>query len=155
MSDDKNIMIQRDSENRASADFRSVERLLESVFGETPVFGLRNRNSGAGFGWAPAVDIRETDAELVVYAAMPGLAKEDVNLEVKENTLVLSGRMRPLGSDEDSWIRRELPRGEFYRAFVLPADVRAAKVTAAMRDGVLEIRLPKAEEARPRKIAIG
>jgi HSP20 family protein len=153
MSSDKNVMLSRDSENRASADFRSIDKLLESVFGETPVFGLRQ--SGAGLGWAPAVDIRETDAELIVYAAMPGLSKEDVNLEVKDNALVLSGRMKPLGSDEDSWVRRELPRGEFYRAFSLPSDVRAAKVSATMRDGVLEIRLPKADEARPRKIAIG
>jgi HSP20 family protein len=155
MSDDKNVMLFRDSENRASADFRSVQRLLESVFGETPVFGFRTAPGQEGLGWTPAVDIRETENELVVYAATPGLSKEDVSLEVKDNTLVLSGRMKGRGSDEDSWVRRELPRGEFYRAFSLPADVKADKVSAAMRDGILEIRLPKAEEARPRRISIG
>lgn len=155
MSDEKYALLARDSENRASADFRSIDRLLESVFGDSPAFGLRRQSQGAGMGWAPAVDIRETDTELVVYAALPGLSKEDVTLEVKDHALVLSGRMKPLGSDEDSWVRRELPRGEFYRAFDLPSDVQAGKVTATMRDGVLEIRLPKLEEARPRKIAIG
>lgn len=154
MSDDTNVTL-RDSENRASADLRSIDNLLEAVFRETPVFGLRRVGAGAGMAWAPAVDIRETENELIVYAAMPGLAKEDVTVELKDATLTLSGRMKPLGSEEDSWVRRELPRGEFHRAFSLPADVRTGKATATMRDGVLEIRLPKAEEARPRKIAIG
>lgn len=151
---DKNVMLYRDAENRASPEFRSLDRLFESVFGESPLFGVRHLRTDAGLGWAPAVDIRETDAELIVYAAMPGLDKKDVGLELKDNTLVLSGRMKPLGSDEDSWIRRELPRGEFYRAFSLPADVQADKVKASMKNGVLEIRLPKAEEARPRKVEI-
>lgn len=149
---DKNIMLARDEENRA-ADFRSLDKLFESVFGETPFFGVR-RAHAAGLNWAPAVDIRETDADLVVYAALPGLSKGDVSLEVKDNTLTLTGRMRTLGSEEDAWVRRELPRGEFYRAFSLPADVQADKVRASMKDGVLEIRLPKAEEAKPRKVEI-
>lgn len=141
MYDDKTTLIVRDPEN-------TLDRLLESVFG-----ARRQRHEGA-LGWAPAVDVRETDAELIVYAAVPGLEKEDVNLEVKDNTLVLSGRMKPLGSDEDCWVRRELPRGDFYRAFHLSADVQVGKVKAAMKSGVLEIRLPKAEEAKPRKVAI-
>jgi HSP20 family protein len=153
MSDNKNVLLYRDSENRPAADYRSVDRLLETVFGETPFFGLRH--TGAGTGWMPAVDIRETDNELVVYAALPGLSKDEISLEVKDNALVISGRMKPLGSDEDSWVRRELPRGEFYRAFSLPSDVVASKVSATMRDGVLEVRLPKAEEAKPRRISIG
>lgn len=152
MSDDKYAMLARDAEGRADHAF---DRVLESLLGDSPLFGLRRLQAGAGLGWAPAVDIRETDNELVVYAALPGLAKDDVTLEVKEHTLVLSGRMKPLGSDEDSWLRRELPRGEFLRAFSLPADVNAEKVTAAMREGILEVRLPKVEEAKPRKIAIG
>jgi HSP20 family protein len=151
MSDDKNTLLVRDGDCRAS-DLRSLDRLFAGVFGESPFFG--RRTTEAGFGWAPAVDIRETDAELIVYAAVPGLNKEDVSLEVKDNTLILTGRMKPLGSDEDTWVRRELPRGEFYRAFHLSADVQVGKVKASMHNGVLEIRLPKAEEARPRKIEI-
>jgi HSP20 family protein len=153
MNDNKNVLLARDAENRPAADYRAVDRLLETVFGESPFYGLRHL--GAGTAWMPAVDIRETDNELVVYAAMPGLSKEEVHLEVKDNALVISGRMKPLGSDEDSWVRRELPRGEFYRAFSLPADIVASKVSATMRDGVLEVRLPKAEEAKPRRISIG
>jgi HSP20 family protein len=146
----ENAMLVRD-ENRDA--FRSLDRLFESVFGDAPVFRLHRQ--AAGFGWAPSIDIRETENELVVYAAVPGLNKEDVNLEVKDNVLALSGKMKPLGSDEDSWVRRELPRGEFFRAFHLPADVQVGKVSAQMKNGILEIRLPKAEEAKPRRITIG
>ncbi len=151
MKDNETALLVRDgAETRA--DLRSLDRLFESMFGETPFFGAR-RFAG-GLDWTPAVDVRETDNELVVYAALPGLTKEDISLEVKDNTLVLTGKMKPLGSDEDAWVRRELPRGEFYRAFHLSADVQVSKVKASMRDGILEVRLPKAEEARPRKIEI-
>lgn len=154
MSDDRNAMMLRDSENRTSAELRSLDRLFESVFGQSPLFGFRHMRSDVGLGWSPAIDIRETDNELIVYAALPGLSKEDVTVEVKDNTLILSGKMKALGSEEDSWIRREFPRGEFYRAFSLSADVQVGRVSASMKNGVLEIRLPKAEEARPRKIVI-
>lgn len=151
MSNTKNAMLVRDQER---APERNIDRLFESVFGESPFFGLRHTRYEGGVGWAPAVDIRETDTELIVYAALPGMSKEDVSLEVKDSTLVLSGRMKALGSDEDSWVRRELPRGEFLRAFTLPADVQPGKVTASMKNGVLEVHMPKHEEAKPRKIAI-
>lgn len=152
MSND-NSMLVRSGESHAP-EFRALDKLFESVFGETPVLRLRQWGGSSGFDWTPSVDIRETDNELVVYAALPGLNKEDITLEMKDNVLAIGGKMKTFGSEEDSWIRRELPRGEFYRAFHLPADVQIGKVTAAMRNGVLEIRLPKAEEARPRKIAI-
>jgi HSP20 family protein len=146
---DENAMLVRPGETQTS-----LERLFESVFGDSAAFRLRHPRSEAGFDWAPPVDIRETDNELVVYASLPGLNKEDVTLEVRDNVLTLSGKMKAFGSQEESWIRREMPRGEFYRAFHLPADVQVGKVKASMRSGVLEIRLPKAEEARPHKIAI-
>lgn len=154
MSNDKHVMVTRDSENRTPAEHRGIDRILESFFADSPLFGLRRLQTDAAFGWAPAVDIRETDNDLVVYAALPGLTKKDVSLEVRQNTLVISGRMKALGSEEDCWVRRELPRGEFYRAFTLPADVVAGKVTASMSDGVLEVRLPKVEEAKPRRVEI-
>lgn len=147
----KNVLLAR-GEDRLSSDFRSLDKLFESVFGETPFFGLRHAYSAGG--WCPAVDIRETDAELIVYAALPGLTKEDVTLEIKDNALVLSGSLKTRGSEEDVWVRRELPRGEFYRAFSLPADVQPDKAKAAMKDGILEVRLPKVEEAKPRKVEI-
>ena len=133
---DENELVVRD----AATDFHSIDRLLDSVF--------------HGTRWAPAVDILESDSEVKVFAALPGLAKSDVNVELKENTLVISGRAAAPQDEKAVWARRELPRGEFVRAFTLPADVQSGKITATMKDGVLEIRMPKVEEAKPRKIAI-
>jgi HSP20 family protein len=146
MNDDKTTLLVRGD---AGADLRNFDRLFETLFGQ------RRACEPNGLAWAPAVDVRETDAELVLYAALPGLNKEDIALEVQDNTLVLSGKMKPLGSEEDTWVRRELPRGDFHRAFHLSADVQVGKVQATMKNGVLEIRLPKAEEAKPRRVAIG
>lgn len=150
MNNEQNAVLVRESENRA-ADLRYLDRLFESVFGESP---LCRAQGALSLGWTPAVDIRETGTELVISAALPGLTKQDVNLEIKENTLVISGTLKAEAAEQDSWVRRELPRGEFYRAFSLPADAQTGKAKASMANGVLEIRLPKAEESKPRRISI-
>ena|SRR5579883_1995464 len=103
--------------------------------------------------WAPDVDIRETDDELTLYCDLPGVEKADVQVEVRDNTLVLSGQ-RKAHKEEDGWLRREAFSGAFYRAFSLPAEVEAGKVSATMANGVLEIRLPKAEQAKPHRVTI-
>lgn len=105
-------------------------------------------------GWTPPVDIRETNDELIVHAGLLGVKKDDCKVEVKDNTLILSGeRKEPAGGEED-WLRRELPYGPFYRAFSLPAEVKSEQVKASYCEGVLEIRLPKSEAAKSRTIAI-
>jgi HSP20 family protein len=102
--------------------------------------------------WAPAVDIRETEDEITMHVDLPGLEKQDVQVEVKDNTLVVAGQRK--AAKEDGWLRCETPRGAFYRAFSLPAEIQAAKVRAAMVNGVLELHLPKAEQAKPHKVEI-
>lgn len=101
---------------------------------------------------APSVDIRETDEEIVLYCDLPGVEKQDVQVEVRDNNLVLSGERKP--RKEEGWLRREAFAGGFYRAFALPAEVQATKVKAAMSNGVLEVRLPKAEQAKPHRVTI-
>lgn len=103
--------------------------------------------------WAPAVDIRETEEEIEMRVDLPGLEKQDVQVEIKDNTLVVSGQRKP-DERQDGWLRCETPRGAFYRAYSLPADIQAAKVRAAMKNGVLELHLPKAEQAKPHKVEI-
>lgn len=107
----------------------------------------------ADLSWVPACDIEETDTEFVLRAAMAGVAKEDIQLEVKDATLILSGTRK---GEETSgqWLRRELPVGGFYRAFELSSDVDAERVTAEHKNGLLEVHLPKAEKARARKVEI-
>ena len=105
--------------------------------------------------WAPRVDIRETDEALLVQAELPGIDKKDVKLEVRDGVLTLSGERRyEKDVKEENVHRIERSYGSFARSFSLPTNVDAEKVEAHMKDGVLEVRLPKRESAKPKAIAI-
>ena len=137
-------------------DFLSVRdemnRLFNQFFGRTGG-DVESWLSGA---WAPSVDIYETDDTLVIKAEVPGFTKEDLHIEINDNTLTLKGERRPDPAvKEEQYHRRERTYGAFQRSFLLPAMVDQGKVQAMYRDGVLELRLPKAEAAKPRRIAIG
>lgn len=133
----------------------TISGLFDDFFSGRPMLAARHLQSDNGIGWGPAVDVRETAEEIVAYADLPGVEKEDIQLEVKDNTLVLSGRRKQLANAPDGWLRREAPYGQFFRAFSLSADVKANQVTANFKNGVLEIHLPKAEEAKPHRVKIG
>jgi HSP20 family protein len=105
--------------------------------------------------WTPSVDIYETDDALVIKAELPGVSKEDVSIEVHQNTLTLRGqRKHEAEVKQDHYHRVERAYGTFQRSFVLPAMVDQEKVQAAFKDGVLELHLPRLESAKPRRIAI-
>ncbi len=135
----------RDTINGMFEDFFSGRPLLASVFPETALVGR---------GYAPPVDICETGDELIVYAGLLGVKKNECKVEVKDNTLILSGERKEPSEGSRDWLRRELPYGEFYRAFALPTSVKADQVKARYGEGVLEIHLPKAESAKSRTISI-
>ena len=105
--------------------------------------------------WVPPVDIFERGDELVIRAEVPGVGKDDVDVRVEDGTLVLAGERKSDREvkDQNSY-RRERTFGKFTRSFRLPTTVDASKVTAEYKDGVLEITLPKLEEAKPRKVEI-
>ncbi len=106
-------------------------------------------------GFVPAVDVYEADHGFVFVADLPGLKREDVELTIEDNVLTLSGT-RTFGEDvqEDAYRRLERSYGRFSRHFTLPNNIDAAKVDATFKDGVLEIRVPKSEAARSRKVEI-
>jgi HSP20 family protein len=105
--------------------------------------------------WAPVVDIYETENEVVLKAELPGMEKKDIHLEVRDHTLTLSGeRKHEKEEKEENFRRVERSYGKFYRSFSLPSTVDAEKVKANMKEGVLEISLPKVEEAKPKAIEI-
>jgi HSP20 family protein len=133
----------------------TISGLFDDFFSGKPLIAARHLQSDSGIGWGPAVDVRETEEEVVVYADLPGVDKEDIQLEVKDHVLVLTGKRKQLCNAEDGWLRRETPYGQFFRAFSLSADVKANQVTANFKSGVLEIHLPKAEEAKPHRVKIG
>jgi HSP20 family protein len=112
----------------------------------------------AGWGvrtWAPPVDIYETDDAVVLKAELPGVSKEDVSVEIHQNTLMLRGeRKHEAEVKEENYHRVERAYGTFQRSFVLPTLVDQEHVQATYKDGVLELRLPKSEAAKPKRIAI-
>lgn len=106
-------------------------------------------------GWAPAVDIRETEDAYEVLADLPGFDKKNVDITLENNVLTLRGE-RKWESDEEKQTYRRIERayGEFTRSFSLPTQVSAEKVEARFADGVLTITIPKAEESKPRRITV-
>lgn len=134
----------RDTINGMFEDFFSGRPLL-AAFPQSSLLEER--------GWTLPVDIRETGDELVVYAGLMGIKKGDCKIEVKDNVLILSGERKDEGEGRD-YLRRELPAGQFYRAFTLPANVKADQVKAQYRDGIVEIHLPKSDSAKARTVNI-
>jgi HSP20 family protein len=130
--------------------FRSpVAALLESA----DPYAAAERGFAGGF--VPRVDVVERQDEYLVTAELPGLEEKDFQLEVHGNTLTLSGEKRSEhGGERRGWLWSERAYGSFRRAIQLPLDVAADKASAAYKDGVLAITLPKAEHARVRHIPV-
>jgi|DewCreStandDraft_4_1066084.scaffolds.fasta_scaffold53262_2 HSP20 family protein len=104
--------------------------------------------------WAPAVDIYETDDDFVVYADVPGVAKDNVSVEATDNILTIKGERTASGGDKRSEIRSERFIGSFTRTIALPSEVDAAQAKASLDTGVLKLTLPKKAEAKTRAIKV-
>lgn len=128
--------------------FRDLENQLERIFhgAETP--------SGAG-AWMPPVDIRETNDAYVLEADLPGLKKEDIEVQIVEDRITLKGeRKREMESEDKGYRRYERAEGKFERSFRIRGGVDASKVEAKFEHGVLTVTLPKPEESKPRQIEV-
>jgi HSP20 family protein len=111
--------------------------------------------SGAAQTWAPAIDVVEQSDAIVVTAEVPGLSADDIDIEIDENTLSVSGERKFESKVEDGrYYRLERSYGRFSRSLGLPQGVKTDEISARMENGVLELRVPKAEEVKPRKIAV-
>jgi HSP20 family protein len=105
--------------------------------------------------WYPAVDVLESNDAYLIRAELPGMKREDIHVEVKDGMLVLSGERKSEKPVEGVEYRHvERVAAKFSRAFSLPETARPDGIEASYKDGILEIRLPKAEEAKPRQIEI-
>jgi HSP20 family protein len=125
----------------------AMDRLFDDAF--TRPLSIRD-------GWsAPAVDMYQTDDEVVVRAALPGIKPEDVQINITGDVLHIKGEMRQEEEKkEKAWHIREQRIGAFERAVALPTDVVADQAKAEFENGVLTITLPKAEEVKPKNINI-
>ncbi len=97
------------------------------------------------------VNIREQEDAYLLSALVPGLKAEDLNIQALENVISIEGEYR---ADETEYLLNELPNGAFRRTLKMPADIQADKIEAKINDGVLTLRLPKAESAKPKRINI-
>ena len=105
--------------------------------------------------WSPAVDIFETEGDIVVKAELPGMERKDITLNLENNVLTVKGERRfTKETKDDNYHRIERSYGTFSRSFSIPATVDEEKIRADYKDGVLKIVLPKKEQAKPKQIRI-
>jgi HSP20 family protein len=130
-----------------------MNRLFNSVF-DAPATGPGN--GGSLRRWMPAMDLVETDESFVLRADLPGIGEEDVRIELEDDTLTVSGeRKAEHESKGEGYYRVERATGSFSRSLRLPQGVNAEAVSANFDRGVLEVRIPKPEQRKPRRIEIG
>ena len=138
--------------------FRNVSSLQDRINRMFEDFFPRSRELDEEIGvcaWQPAVDIYETDEGLVIQAELPGVKKEDVSVELKDNILTLKGERKVDNEiDEQRYFRKERCFGTFHRSFTLRESVQADKIKARFKEGILEVEIPKAEAERPRQITV-
>ena len=112
-------------------------------------------SGGLFSGWSPALDITQDKDNVFVKVELPGLKKEDIDISLHEGMLTIAGeRKQEKKEGEGETFREERYFGRFHRTVTLPTQVDAANVKASYRDGILEIQLPKAEEAKPKQIEV-
>ena len=129
-----------------------MNRLFNTFFDQPNTSG---RNGGAGRQWIPAMDLIETGDHYVLRADLPGLSDEDVNVQLEDNVLTISGeRKANRETQQEGYYRLERAFGGFARSLTLPEGVDPDGVQAHFDRGVLEIRIPKPEQKKPRQVQI-
>jgi len=126
-----------------------MNRLFDGFFGTRGINGAPRR-------WIPAMDLVEEEDEFVLRADLPGLSEDDVEIEIKDSVLTISGERKAKETREgEGYYRVERAFGNFSRSLSLPEGVAAEQVTASFDNGVLEVRVPKPEERKPQRVQIG
>ena len=121
------------------------------------MFARGGRSAGTGLMRAPETDVVETEKEIRVVTEMPGLRRDDIEIDVENNVLTIRGEKREQRTEgeQGKYHLAERRYGTFSRSFVLPRDVDAENIGASFQDGVLTVTVPKSERARRRRIEIG
>ncbi len=145
-----NEMVKWDPFNEMQSFQDDMNRVFTDFFGRSP--GRRTLTEGL---WAPLMDIEETKDELVIKAEVPGMAKDDIKIQINNDILSISGERKHEEETKDKTYHRiERSYGKFQRIIRLPTEVQSGKTKASYENGVLTIRIPKSEEVKPREIAI-
>ena len=134
-------------------ELTAMQDRMARLFGDVY---LRDEDTGFRGSWTPAVDIFETEShDLVLKAELPGMTREEIEVTVENGTLVLKGQ-KTFDADvkEEHYRRIERSYGQFHRSFTLPNTVDTSKVAADYKNGILTVKLPFREEAKPRTINV-
>ncbi|MGH7258453.1 MAG: Hsp20/alpha crystallin family protein [Nitrospiraceae bacterium] len=138
--------------------FRELEEMsnqINRLFVRPSVWQAQNREAMTVADWTPTVDISETEAEYLIKAELPEVKKEDVKITVEDGVLTIQGeRRRETEEKAKKFHRVERSYGRFVRTFTLPDSVDETGVKAVYTDGVLNLRLPKSEKAKPKQIEV-
>jgi len=134
-------------------ELAAMQDRMARLFGDVY---LRDEDTGFRGSWNPAVDIFETEShDLVLRAELPGMNRDDIEVSVENGTLVLKGQKKfDAEVKEERYRRIERSYGQFHRSFTLPNTVDASKVGADYKNGVLTVKLPFREDAKPRTINV-
>ena len=136
-------------------DLLTLQDRMNRLFDDS-MRGVRQTDEGlAGAVWSPAVDIYETDNEVVLKAEVPGVNQKDIDIQVENNTLTLRGERKiDKETARENYHRIERSYGSFLRSFTLPGTIDQEKIRADYKDGVLKIEMPKLEETKSKQIKV-
>ncbi|HET8799302.1 MAG TPA: Hsp20/alpha crystallin family protein [Thermoanaerobaculia bacterium] len=134
-------------------DVKNLQAQLNRLFEPFARFSVGDEDLVSGT-WVPPVDVAETLEKILVRAEVPGLRQEDIQIEFENGLLTIRGDRKLEKTEGMTWHRVERTYGNFSRSFTLPRTVDAEKISASYRDGILEIEVPKREEAKPKQIRI-
>jgi HSP20 family protein len=137
--------------NRGTLSAPTMDDFVERFFSGWPTFEKESE-----IIWTPRVDVHETDNEIIIIdAELPGIRKEDIKVEIKDNVLTISGeRKQEKKSETETTKTVECRYGKFERSFGLPETVTTENVNAKFKDGILTLTLPKTEKAIPKPISV-
>ena len=136
---------------------RDMERVMEDFFGRRmrPLFAERWPATEGMELTAPAVDLYEEKDDIVVKAELPGMEKDNIEVNLADHTLTIKGEKKKEAEvKEENYYMSERFHGSFLRTLELPKDVHGDKVKASFKDGILEVRLPKTEEAKRKEVKV-
>jgi HSP20 family protein len=137
-----------------SSEMRGLQREIDRLFDQ--FFPTRSAGEADSTVWAPRTDLIESEDAYIIHLDVPGMAKDELDVNYQDGMLTIAGeRKKEQRNENDNVVRIERALGRFYRSFGLPRAVNAAGISASYTDGVLTVRVPKAEESKPRRIKVG
>lgn len=123
---------------------------IEDYIGKNPLSNIFDFE-----GKYPKIDMKENESQIKIKCELPGMSKDNISIEMKDNTLILSGEKKEETVDGDERFHRtEITYGKFYRSIYIPADIDSERIEASFKDGILKIVLPKSEIELSKKIDI-